>query len=266
MVTPEEKQAFEEYGYHIVRGALTPTEIENLRDAMRLLFQTPADHPYSSSLTPSSIPEAECDPQNPRALWNGFDLPLFDDRFYDLIFHPRIALTLDALIGPDINFYETCFVCKPPRFPAHFRDWHQDSSYFDPQTNDRNCAVILYLDSMDGETGATRLVPGSHKQGTLPHATPSESVSSKHLEIVDKHLYEKLGTNFTFAPGDALFFLARVVHKAGGNSSATSRTGLIYNYTRKDTLDLGTKNRSIGNGIPVVRNGRVYVPSREASS
>lgn len=262
MVTGEEKSAFEENGYHIVRGALTVAEVENLRDAMERLFQTPADHPYSASLTEANIPEGEREPLNPRALWNGFDLPLFDDRFYDIIFHPRIALTLDALIGPDINFYETCFVTKPPRFPATFRDWHQDSAYFDPQTNDRNCAVILYLDAMDAETGATRLVPGSHKLGALPHAIPAENVSSKHLEVVDKQLYEERGTNFSFAPGDALFFLARVVHKAGGNSSNQSRTGLIYNYTRKDTLDLGKKNRSICNGIPVVRNGRIHIPNR----
>ena len=137
-VTPNEKAEFEENGYHIVRGALTPEEVQTYRDAMERLFATPADHPYLSRLTCATIPEAQRDPLNPRAIWNGFDLPLFDDLFYDLIFHPRIALTMDALIGPDLNFYETCFVTKPPRFPGHFRDWHQDSAYFDPQSNDRN--------------------------------------------------------------------------------------------------------------------------------
>lgn len=263
MLTQAEKEAFEERGYHIVRGALTPEEVQHYRGAMQVLFQTPADHPYSAFLTPADIPDAERDPANPRALWNGFELPLFDDRFYDLIFHPRIALTMDALIGPDINFYETCFVCKPPRFPAHFRDWHQDSAYFDPQTNDRNCAVVIYLDAMDADTGATQLIPGSHKNGTLPHIIPEESVSSKHMEVAEKQRYAPLTSNFTFEPGDALFFLARVIHKAGGNNSTTSRTGIIYNYARKDTLDLGKKNRSLGNGIPVVRNGRIYVPNAE---
>jgi ectoine hydroxylase-related dioxygenase (phytanoyl-CoA dioxygenase family) len=211
------------------------------------------------------IPVEQRDPANPRALWNGFDLPLFDDRFYDLIFHPKIALTMDALIGPDINFYETCFVCKFPRFPGHFRDWHQDSAYFDPQANDRNCAVVIYLDDMNATSGATGVVPGSHKLGPLPHVIPCEEVSSKHSEVVDKRKYDACGISFDFKAGDALFFLARVVHKSGPNQTDTSRTSLIYNYMRKDCLDLQKKNRSIANSIPVVRNGRIYVPGEALS-
>lgn len=258
-LTVEETTAFEANGYHVLRGALTPGEVLAYREAMARLFLVPENHPYASRLY--GIPElAGKDPANPRAIWNGFDLPLFDDLFYDLIFHPQIALTMDTLIGPDINFFETCFVAKPPRFPGHFRDWHQDSAYFDPQTNDRNAAVIVYLDDMDADSGATRVVLGSHKRGPLPHITPRESVSSKHREVENKRQYDAQGSNLAFQAGDALFFLARVLHKAGGNLTDTSRTGLIYNYTRKDTLDLGEKNRSIANSIPVTRGGRLYLP------
>lgn len=260
LVSPAEKAAFEENGYHVLRSALTPKEVAHYRDAMAQLFQVPADHPYASRLYTCAIPEEARDALNPRAIWNGFDLPLFDDRFYDLIFHPKIALTMDALIGPDINFYETCFVTKPPRFPGHFRDWHQDSAYFDPQTNDRNAAVVIYLDEMDASSGATGVVPGSHKLGPLPHTTPTEDLSSKHLEVVDKRKYDAQSATFHFQPGDALFFLARALHKAGQNHTNVSRTGLIYNYVRKDNLDLGEKNRSIANSIPVTRNGRLYLP------
>lgn len=265
-VTAAEKAAFEENGYHVLRQALTPEELETYRDAMRQLFLVPADHPYASRLTSADIPPEKRDAANPRALWNGFDLPLFDDRFYYLIFHPKIALTMDALIGPDINFYETCFVTKTPHFPGTYRDWHQDSAYFDPQTNDRNCAVVIYLDDMDANSGATGVVPGSHKRGTLPHVTPAEDFSSKHLEVADKRVYDAQGLTFDFKAGDALFFLARTLHKAGGNTTDTSRTGIIYNYARKDCLDLGPKNRSIANGIPVVRNGRLYLPGQQAAS
>jgi len=262
MLSPAERAAFEENGFHVLRGALTPEELENYRDAMTTLFLTPADHPYADRLFSNDLPPEQRDPRNPRALWNGFDLPLFDDRFYDLIFHPKIALTMDALIGPDINFYETCFVTKTPHFTGTYRDWHQDSAYFDPQTNDRNCAVVIYLDDMDKDSGATGVVPGSHKNGTLPHVTPAEDFSSRHLEVADKRQYDDKSVTFRFQAGDALFFLARTLHRAGGNKTDTSRTGLIYNYTRKDTLDLGPKNRSIANGIPVVRNRRLYLPGR----
>lgn len=266
MLTVAEKEAFEANGYHILRGALTPQELETYRDAIRQILLTPADHPYASRLTSADTPLDQRDPSNPRALWNGFDLPLFDDRFYDLIFHPRIALTIDALIGPDINFYETCFVTKTPHFPGTFRDWHQDSAYFDPQTNDRNCAVVIYMDDMDRNSGATGVVPGSHKLGPLPHVTPGEDFSSKHQEVADKRQYDAQSLICDFKAGDALFFLARVIHKAGGNATDISRTGIIYNYVRKDCLDLDKKNRSIANSIPVVRNGQLYLPGRQSSA
>src|SRR5206468_13126909 len=97
MVTAESKAAFEDIAFHVTRGALTPEEVQTCRDAMDRLFQVSADHPYASGLTACDIPVEQRDAKNPRALWNGFDLPLFDDRFYDLIFHPKIALTMDAL-------------------------------------------------------------------------------------------------------------------------------------------------------------------------
>lgn len=262
MITPEEKNAFEENGYHILRNALTMSEVDGLRDAMRQLVLTPETHPYASRLRTRDVPPEQRPADNPRAIWNGFDLPLFDDRFYDLIFHPNIALTMDALIGPDINFFETCFVTKLPHFPGTFRDWHQDSTYFDPQTNDRNAAVVVYLDEMDVNSGATGVIPGSHKSGPLPHVAPTEDHSSKDLEVVNKRDYDAKAVFPHFQPGDALFFLARCVHKAGGNGSDTSRTGMIYNYVRRDTLDLGDKNRSIANSVPVTRNGRLYLPGQ----
>ena len=263
MITHSEKIAFEEKGFHVLRGALTPAEVENYREAMRCLYQTPETHPYAKRLRPCPDPAIQTTPDNPRALWNGFDLPLFDDRFYDLIFHPKIALTMDALIGPDLNFFETCFVTKLPRLPGTFRDWHQDSVYYDPQTDDRNCAVAVYLDEMEADSGATGVVPGSHKRGAIPHIAPTESLSSKDLEVENKRDYDAAGIFHHFHPGDALFFLARTVHKAGGNNTDTSRTALIYNYVGKNTLDLGEKNRSVANGIPVTRNGSLYAPNRK---
>ena len=263
MITPDEKNAFENNGYHVLRGALTAAEVENYRDALQKLYRIPETHPYASRLRSCPVTDVRPTPDNPRALWNGFDLPLFDDRLYDLIFHPNIALTMDALIGPDINFFETCFVTKLPYMPATFRDWHQDSVYYDPQTNDRNCAVALYLDEMDTESGATGVVPGSHRRGPIPHISPTESLTSSDLEVVNKRDYDTAGVFHHFQPGDALFFLARTVHKAGGNNTDTSRTALIYNFVRKDTLDLGERNHSVANSIPVTRSGRIYTPNQK---
>ncbi|HZT41573.1 MAG TPA: phytanoyl-CoA dioxygenase family protein [Chthonomonadaceae bacterium] len=255
-----EKKAFEERGYHVLPQALTPEEVAAYRNAVLRILRLPADHPYSSSLLKAGLAHTPSPPENPQGIWAGFDLPLFDDGFYDLAFHPRIALAVDGLIGPDINLYETSFIAKVPHFPGTFRDWHQDSEYSDPQSNDRNVTVILCLDDMDGQSGATWVVPGSHKYGPLPHVAPSETVSSKAREVADKERFHAPGHSFCFQAGDALIFLARLVHKSGPNATERSRLSLAYNYVRKDNLDLQNKHRYIGMGTPIVRNGRIYSP------
>jgi ectoine hydroxylase-related dioxygenase (phytanoyl-CoA dioxygenase family) len=259
-VTPAEKEAFEARGYHVLRQALTPEEVATYRNALLCILRLPAGHPYSSSLATTGLAEGQRPPENPHAVWAGFDLPLFDDCFYDLAFHPRIALVVDALIGPDINLYETSFISKLPHFPGTFRDWHQDSEYSDPQSNDRNVTVIICLDNMDEQSGATWVVPCSHKYGPLPHVTPAESVSSRAREVADKARFDAQGHSFSFQSGDALIFLVRLVHKSGPNATERSRLSLAYNYVRKDNLDLQNKTRYIGAGTPIVRNGRIYTP------
>jgi ectoine hydroxylase-related dioxygenase (phytanoyl-CoA dioxygenase family) len=147
-----------------------------------------------------------------------------------------------------------------PGFPGNFRDWHQDSEYSDPQSNDRHVTVIVYLDDMDGESGATWVVPGTHRLGPLPHVTPKESLTSAAREVDDKERYAPRGISFDFKAGDALVFLVRLIHKSGPNLSDSSRWSVALNYARRDTLDLRKINHFVGAYLPIVRGGRLYVP------
>jgi ectoine hydroxylase-related dioxygenase (phytanoyl-CoA dioxygenase family) len=261
LVTPAEKDAFEENGYHVLRGALSAAEVRRYREAMARVLLTPEDHPYADRIAATELRPAP--PDNPRAAWAAFDLLLFDDAFWDLAYQPNVALAVDALIGPDINLYETSSISKMPGFPGNFRDWHQDSEYSDPQSNDRHVTAILFLDEMDGESGATWVIPGTHLLGPLPHVLPAEEVSAQAKEVEDKRLYAPKGISFHFQPGDALIFLVRIIHKSGPNLSDRSRWSLAYNYVRKDTHDLGRVNRFTGAYLPITRGGRLYQPQRD---
>lgn len=259
-ITDEDRAAFERNGYFVVRNALTPEEVQVYRDALVRLLHTPTGHPYDSRLLKADIPGAPPTEENPRCVWAAFDLPLFDERFWDFAYHPKIALAVSGLIGPDVNLYETSCVAKVPGFPGHYRDWHQDSEYSDPQSNDSNVTVITYLDDQDGNSGATCVVPGTHNQGPLPHVKPSEEFTSGALEVADKSRYDAIGYAPVFQAGDTMIFYGRLVHKSGPNNTGRSRLSLAYNYVRADTLDLKEITRYIGSGIPIVRNGRLYAP------
>jgi len=260
VISPAEREAFEENGFHLIRGALTPDEVKVYRDALVGVLQCKEGHPYDNRLMKASIPSAPPTALNPRNIWAGFDLPLFGEVFYEFAFHPKITLSVSGLIGPDVNLYETSCVAKVPGFPGNYRDWHQDTEYSDPQSNDYNVTVITYLDDMDGNSGVTGVVPGTHKLGPLPHVLPKEVYTSNAREVADKEQYEARAVYQEVKAGDTLVFLGRLVHKSAPNNSDTDRLSLAYNYVRKDTFDLGEINRYVGAGTPVVRDGKLYRP------
>ncbi len=261
LISTAEREAFLENGYHIIREALSPSEVKMYRDAFVKVLQTPPDHPYAGKrMMRAAIPGADPTETNPHGYWAGFDLPLFGDIFYEFIFHPKITLSISGLIGDDVNLYETSCVAKVPGFPGNYRDWHQDTEYSDPQSNDFNVTVITYLDDMDGASGVTGVVPGTHKGGPLPHQVPVEEYSSGAREVCDKEQYEALAHYAEVKAGDTMVFLGRLVHKSAPNLSNEDKLSLAYNYVRADTIDLGEINRYIGAGTPVVRGGRLYRP------
>src|SRR5262249_43178082 len=137
--------------------------------------------------------------------------------------------------------------------------------YSDPQSNDRNVTVITCLHDMDGRTGATWVVPGSHKLGPMPHVVPTERLTSRAREVTGKRRFDPQGVSFSFRAGDALLFLARIVHKSGPNEANASRWSLAYNYVRSDTRDLGQQTRYVGAGTPITRRGQVCAPGRFSS-
>ncbi len=259
-ITDADREAFEANGFHLIKNALTPDEVAKYRAALVEMLQTPADHPYDSRMLKATIPGAPPTKINPRGIWAAFDLPLFHDDFYEFIFHPKITLSVAGLIGPDVNLYETSCVSKVPGFPGTYRDWHQDTEYSDPQSNEYNVTVITYLDHMDGQSGVTGVVPGTHLIGPLPHVLPKEEYSSNAREVADKEQYDDRGVYQTVEPGDTLVFLGRIVHKSAPNFSDSDKLSLAYNYVRKDTFDLSEISRYIGAATPVVRDGKLYRP------
>lgn len=262
LLTAEDKQFFEDKGYFVLRGALSPKEVAFYRAKLSELVLTPETHPYYSRLYRADFPAAR-PPENPNNIWAAFDLPLFDEVWYDFAFHPTIALAIDGLIGPDINLYETSCVAKIPGFPGWYRDWHQDSEYSDPQSDESLVTVITYLDDQDGQSGATWVVPGTHKAGALPHQVPTEEFTSKALEVANKAQYDVTGFAPEFRAGDTMIFRARLVHKSGANNTDRSRLSIAYNFINKATMDLkGEPNRYVGASTPITRNGKVYRPGQ----
>ena len=94
------------------------------------------------------------------------DQTLADDYWFDQFTEPRIVSVMVDLLGPDLDFHNGKIRNKPPGFFCE-QSWHQDWPY-ERHTISDLAAVITYLDPTDFESGATEVVPGSHREGEFP--------------------------------------------------------------------------------------------------
>lgn len=92
---------------------------------------------------------------------------------------------------------------------------HVDSPRFIPGYR-TNLGYILALQPFTAQNGATWVLPGSHLSDQVP----------------DTASFEKGAIQLTCDRGDAIFFDARLYHRAGHNQTETWRHGLTINFCR----------------------------------
>ncbi len=130
-------------------------------------------------------------------------------RLTALLEHPTVVAIADALLGEGWALYG-----GDGNFYSGDTGWHSDcgTEHWLPKTTLRHLKIAFYLDPLTAETGALRVIPGSHHFGdryadlleTGALATrPGPSIPAQALPIT---------------PGDLLAFDHRLKHAAyGGN-------------------------------------------------
>ena len=122
------------------------------------------------------------------------------------------------LLGPDIELHHSVMHNKPPGgqpFPMH-----QDHPFY-PHDDGRYADVLIHLDDTCHENGEIRFLPGSHKQGPLPHILGTEEEpSAPHLPTDRYRLADSVAV--PAQRGDVVVFSYYTVH--GSYINATDRT------------------------------------------
>ncbi len=97
---------------------------------------------------------------------------------------------------------------------------HQDAPFF-PHENHSMIAAIVHFDDAPLNRGCVRVVPGSHKQGMLPH----DPAGSWHLSPEEYPVTAALPIEAK--AGDVLFFSYLTIHGSGINESDEARTTVL---------------------------------------
>jgi ectoine hydroxylase-related dioxygenase (phytanoyl-CoA dioxygenase family) len=140
----------------------------------------------------------------------------YDDAFLDVARHPLVLAIVGRLLGEFVVLMQQNGIVNPPGESHQQRAYHRDLPYQHfVSTRPLGISALFCLDPFRRETGATIVVPASHRV----EAFPSDAVA------------EALGTAVEADAGSFIVFDAMLFHQAGLNRSAQPRRGVNHVYT-----------------------------------
>ncbi|MCD9024494.1 phytanoyl-CoA dioxygenase family protein [Cohnella silvisoli] len=240
MITAADAQFYNDNGYLLVKNVFTPAEVTEMREAVERIIQKAAKSKFDGNAAWQGdyIPPEELK----KLVLKGFhDVHYHEAAFTRALSHPNMVAVLSKLIGPNVQLHHSKMLVKPPEKGAAF-PLHQDAPYF-PHANHSMLAASVHLDDSDEENGCLRVIPGTHKEGQLPH------VGSYYLN--HKEYPISMGTLCEAKAGDVLFFNYLTIHGSDVNRSSRPRRNVLFQY--RDPSDPPTENVHVnwGQGLMV---------------
>ncbi len=217
-----DKEAYERDGCTVVRGLLTPDEVQELLDnfdAMHALENIPG-------CFDARVPEEEAQNDPLKRYPRMMHPHRVNELSRHFMLHPKVAEALRLLLGEEPLAAQSMFYWKPPG--ARGQALHQDNFYL--KVHPGTCvAAWIALDRADRENGGLVVVPGSHRYDIVCPDKADLSVSfTDHFVRPPEGLQEE---PIDLAPGDCLFFSGNVIHGSYPNSSDTRfRRAFICHY------------------------------------
>jgi hypothetical protein len=129
-----------------------------------------------------------------------------------LLDDPRICGLASSLLGDDFNYMPS-----DGNYYTGDTNWHSDTDW-KPEGRHKDILHIklaFYLDPLTRDTGALRVIPGSHRKGDA-FAESLQSDVSRALETLGVHGRDVPAVALETVPGDVLVFNHNLKHAAFG--------------------------------------------------
>lgn len=137
--------------------------------------------------------------------------------------HPAIHGVLELLLGEPCRLIQDMALLKPA-FVGSEKPWHQDMAYFGWSPPEKLIGVWLAIDPATPENGCMHVIPGSHREGPVPH------VHARDCQIADERVAVERAVAVPLKPGGALFFAALLHHGTPPNTSPHRRWAIQFHY------------------------------------
>ena len=210
--------SYADNGYVLVKGLFDKDEAAAYREESHALIKR-----LNRDADPTWASARELTMGNQTELKHCHDVQFYSAAFGKLLVDPRFTDVAAAVMGtPNVQLHHTKLFIKPPEKGSPF-PLHQDHPFF-PHAKHSMGAAIIHFDDAPLAKGCVRVVPGSHKNGPLEHA----SEGSFHLPFSEWPLEKSVPCEAE--AGDVLFFTYLTVHGSGINTTQEARTTLLVQY------------------------------------
>ncbi len=182
-----QQQFFETFGYLAFPGLLEP-EISDIINEFEAIFEEAQIRP---------------DPDRRSILVPFIDQSVYLSRLLD---HPAIEMIAEGLLGASFNY-----IGSDGNFYTGDTAWHSDGYH----VKGGYIKIALYLDPVEANSGALRVIPGSHR---LDKADDIRK-AAKSRELWDIEQSAVPAVALASRPGDVVVFNHNIMHSSFGGSS-----------------------------------------------
>ncbi len=222
-------QSFQQDGYQILKGFLTPERCEKLglvaRSALQPLL-APVEYEADVGYPGSPRDRAAAGGLTSRRLLTAYAR---DPLFRDLATDPKLREVLTQLLGESpllSQAHHNCVMTKHPGFSSQTL-WHQDIRYWSFAAPSLISAWFALTHENKGN-GGLLLIPGSHRLDIEPHRLDEKLFLRP--ERPDNAELIASARAVTMAPGDLLLFHCRLFHAAGTNETDKLKLSAVFTY------------------------------------
>lgn len=160
---------------------------------------------------------------------------------YRLASHPRVLDAVEAILGEDLLVWGSRWFTKMPGDKTYV-SWHQDGTYWGLHPPNVITAWIALSDS-NPENGCMRVIPGTHRAGTLPQVETNapDNALSRGQEIAVE-VDEAQAVDLTLQPGQMSLHHIGIVHGSKVNTSDKPRIGIAVRYITPEVVQDGVEH------------------------
>lgn len=247
---------YRERGYAVVRGVFAPDEVVRIAAAIDAVHAEGVAHGRSfrhGNLFYTVRHDDTGAPVVPMVQWPSYHNAVLDAVRLD----PRWVALLSPLIGGDLKQIINQLHWKAPGALGDFA-WHQDSRFRKPDTAYRNLGDAyvqtgLAIDPHTQQSGAMRMIPGSHRNGPLALDTSAEVLGNAMTDnaLRAAGIDPASVIDLELQPGDVAMWSPYLVHGSGRNTADHQRRFYINGYVRAQDCDRGEWAFRDGRPVPL---------------